>query len=170
MRMTIDSKPEVLEKLERDLLTLKTEQQALEAECDKKHQKRLKALTKEIKDLDKQQASQAELWHARQQERNTLKDLRHQLELANHAYRNAEREGDLRLWPKLNIKPCQRFSRVCKTPKKPKRMSTQQVVQPEHVAEVVARWTGIPVEELHSSERQRLLGLEQTCEACDWSG
>ena len=163
VRMTIDSKPEVLEKLERDLLTLKTEQQALEAECDKKHQKRLKALTKEIKDLDKQQASQAELWHARQQERNTLKDLRHQLELANHAYRNAEREGDLEAMAKIKYKTLPEIQQGMQDAEKTEAdMQTQQVVQPEHVAEVVARWTGIPVEKLHSSERQRLLGLEQT--------
>ena len=161
LRMEVDSKPEELDELDRKVIQLKIEREALKKETDSASQDRLEKLSTELKDLEGSSASLTERW---QGEKNKLADatrVKEELEQArlelDHALRASEyeRAGQLQhqVLPDLEQKlvDAERHEGVA--------VVTEEVTT-EHIASVVSRWTGIPVDKMLEGEREKLLQME----------
>ena len=168
IRMEIDSKPESMDRLERRLIQLKIEQGALVKETDEASKKRLQALDEEIKQLDKQYHDLEEVWkleksaiYGAQQIKESLEKARIELEAARRV-NNLERMSELQYGeiPKLEAK----IKAVDDEGQGNRQLLRNKVTEAE-VAEVVAKWTGIPLTKMLTGEREKLLNMEQALKA-----
>ncbi len=161
VRMEVDSKPEEIDELDRRIVQLKIEREALKKESDPASKKRLGKLDVELADLEAQSARLTAEWQA---EKGALKDstkLKEQIDQARNAIERAMREGQYEkagelqydLLPKLE-KKLQDAEQAQKS-----RMVSESVTE-EHIAQVVSRWTGIPVDKMLEGEREKLLRME----------
>lgn len=164
IRVEIDSEPEVMDRLDRRLIQLKIEREALNKETDKASLKRLATLNNEIAQLEKEYADLKEVWDA---EKATLQGTQHtkeQLDRARIELESARRAGDLTRMSELQYgripeleKQLAAASEIMDT----KTRLLRNKVSEEEIAEVVSRWTGIPVSKMLESERDRLIHMEE---------
>ncbi len=160
LRMSIDSKPEELDTLDRKVLQLKIEKEALKKETDDNSKSRLQEVDKELANLEEQARSLNSKWQQEKKNLQQMTEIKDKLDKARSeaqiAERNGlyERAGELQygIIPKLTAE----LSELEKNTKK----TEQQTVQPEDIAKVVSKWTGIPTDKMLSSEREKLLHLE----------
>ncbi len=164
IRMEIDSKPEAMDKLDRKLIQLKIEREALKKESDEASKKHLAELETEIEKLEKEYADLEEIWRSEKATLQGSKELKEALEQARIELEAAHRAGDLTKMSELQYgripeleKQLQQSSDVNKREHK---LLRNKVTDAE-VAEIVSRWTGIPVAKMLSGERERLLQMEQ---------
>lgn len=161
LRMEVDSKPEELDELDRKIVQLKIEREALKKEKDDASRDRLEKLKDELSDLEASSASLTERW---QSEKDSLADatrVKEDLEQArlelDHALRNSEyeRAGQLQhqFIPELE-------QRLVDAEKSDGAAVVNEEVASEHIASVVSRWTGIPVDKMLEGERDKLLRME----------
>lgn len=159
IRMEIDSKPKQLDEVDRKLMQLKIEREALQKETDKPSQQRLKELEKEIAELQKQSDVLTKEWQEAQRLVQAAKALKQDLEQARVEKEQAVRAGDLAKVAELT------YGRIPELEKKIAASQGQdtgvlkEVVTADDVARVVAVWTGIPVEKMMATEREKLLKL-----------
>tara|TARA_Y100000815_G_scaffold130050_1_gene117400 strand:- start:5 stop:2626 length:2622 start_codon:yes stop_codon:yes gene_type:complete len=166
LRMQVDSKPEELDEIDRRLLQLKIEAEALKKEKDAASVDRLKTLEGEIADLQTKSDELTTTWSA---EKNKLKGAASAKEQLDRAYADmaeAQRQGDLGRASEL------KFSTIPQLEKQIAEVEgseedkgdgglVSEVVRPEHIAAVVSKWTGIPVDKMMEGEREKLLKMEE---------
>lgn len=162
LKMAIDSKPEELDKLDRKLIQLKIEREALRKETDASSIERLHKLEAQISDAEKKSAEQTEKWNAHKSSLTEANSLREKIDAAKIEAEKALRSGKFELAGKLQYKEIPELENRLKTLQE-KNNSTNSVetVTPDMIASVVSKWTGIPVDKLVGSEREKLLNLEK---------
>ncbi|HET7570684.1 MAG TPA: ATP-dependent chaperone ClpB [Gammaproteobacteria bacterium] len=169
IRMEIDSKPEEMDRLERRLIQLKIEREALKKEKDEASRKRLETLESEIADLEREYSDLEEIWKAEKAELQGAAQAKEELDRARTELETARRAGDLTRMSELQygripelerqLQAASGSSPGSRTPKSEPRLLRNRVTD-EEIAEVVSRWTGIPVAKMLEGERDKLLRME----------
>jgi ATP-dependent Clp protease ATP-binding subunit ClpB len=164
IRMEIDSKPEEMDKLYRRLIQLKIEQVALKKESDAASKKRLEILEEEIADLEKEYSDLEEIWKAEKASLQGSASIKEKLEQARTELDAASRAGDLAKMSELQygIIPALEKQLHSDVPTEEHKMTLlRNKVTEEEIAEVVSKWTGIPVSKMMEGERDKLLRMEE---------
>ena len=163
VRTEINSSPTELDEVNRRILQLEIEQQALKKEDDRASQTRLEALEKELADLRQQSAAMTAQWQAEKKAIDQSKAVREQLDAAKLELEKAERAYDLNKMAELKYGRIPQLQSQLEALKKQNEEQDKpllrEVVDASEIAEVVSRWTGIPVAKLTQSERDKLLNL-----------
>jgi ATP-dependent Clp protease ATP-binding subunit ClpB len=163
IRMEIDSKPESLDKLERRLIQFKIEREALKKESDDASKKRLEDLEHNINDLEKQYADLAEIWKSEKAQLQGSTNIKEALEKTKLELEAARRSGDLSKMSELQ------YGRIPELEKQLAQVSDKKPsdnklvrnkVTEEEIAEIVSKWTGIPVSKMLEGEKEKLLKME----------
>jgi len=163
IRMEIDSKPEVLDRLERRLIQLKVESQALKKEDDEAAIKRLEKLQEEIERLEREYADLEEIWTSEKAEVTGSAQIQQKIEQSRQELEAARRRGDLNRMAELQygvIPDLERSLQMVDQHGKPENQLLRSKVTEEEIAEVVSKWTGIPVSKMLEGERDKLLKME----------
>ncbi|RML39544.1 ClpB protein, partial [Pseudomonas savastanoi pv. glycinea] len=163
IRMEIDSKPEVLDRLERRLIQLKVEAQALKKEKDEAAIKRLEKLQEEVVRLEKEYADLEEIWTSEKAEVTGSAQIQQKIEQSRQELEAARRRGDLNRMAELQygiIPDLERSLQMVDQHGKPENQLLRSKVTEEEIAEVVSKWTGIPVSKMLEGEREKLLRME----------
>ena len=163
IRMEIDSKPEVLDRLERRLIQLKVESQALKKEDDEAAIKRLEKLTEEIARLEREYADLEEIWTSEKAEVQGSAQIQQKIEQSRQELETARRRGDLSRMAELQygvIPDLERSLQMVDQHGKSENQLLRSKVTEEEIAEVVSKWTGIPVSKMLEGERDKLLKME----------
>jgi ATP-dependent Clp protease ATP-binding subunit ClpB len=164
IRMEIDSKPEEMDRLERRLIQLKIEREALKKESDEASRKRLDTLEEEIDKLEREFADLDEIWKAEKAALSGAAHVKEDLERVRLELETARRAGDLTRMSELQ------YGRIPELEKQLDMASRVEMhemrllrnkVSDEEIAEVVSRWTGIPVSKMLEGEREKLLRMEE---------
>jgi len=164
IRMEMDSKPEEMDKLYRRLIQLKMEQVALKKEKDAASKKRLEILEEEIADLEKEYSDLEEIWKAEKASLQGSATIKEKLEHARTELEAASRTNDLARMSELQygIIPALEKQLVMASSAETQKMTLlRNKVTEEEIAEVVSKWTGIPVSKMMEGERDKLLRMEE---------
>jgi ATP-dependent Clp protease ATP-binding subunit ClpB len=163
LKMAIDSKPEELDNIDREIVRRKIEQEALKKETDSASKDRLKRLEKELAELEEKGNALTASWQA---ERNKLSDaqkIKSELEQARQELADAQRRGEYQRAGELAYGRVPELEKKLKTIEESERAGgavLEEAVTASHVAQVVSRWTGIPVDRMLEGEREKLLKME----------
>ncbi len=163
LRMEIDSKPEAMDKLDRRLIQLKIEREALKKETDEASKKRLTKLEDEIGVLEKEYADLAEVWQAEKAILQGTQHIKSELERARLNLEAARRSGDLTKMSELQygrIPELEKQLQQAEQAEKNEKHLLRNKVAEEEIAEVVSKWTHIPVAKMLEGEREKLLQME----------
>ncbi|KAF5278556.1 hypothetical protein FQR65_LT15632 [Abscondita terminalis] len=163
IRIEIDSKPEKLDRLDRRLIQLKIEREALKKETDESSKIRLENLEKEITELSKKYADLNEVWKAEKATLQGEQKIKSELEKAQFELEKARRSGDLNRMSELQYGHIPALEKKLiaaqKMAKKEPHLVRNKVSEKE-IAEIVSQWTGIPVAKMLEGEREKLLHME----------
>jgi len=161
LKMEAESKPEAIDELDRRILQLKIEREALKKESDSASKDRLKKLETELKDLEKQSADLTGRWRAEKDKMAGAQKLKEQLDRARVELEQAQRKGDFTRAGELTYATIPELEKKLKTAEGAgdSRM-IEEAVTAQHIAAVVSRWTGIPVDKLLEGQRDKLLRME----------
>ena len=168
IRMEIDSKPEELDRLERRLIQLKIEREALKKESDEASRRRLETLESSIEDLEREFSDLDEVWRAEKAVMQGATHLKEELEHARTELEKAHRAGDLARMSELQYGRIPELTRELEralSREREKPTLVRSRVTGEEVAEVVSKWTGIPVTRMLEGERDKLIRMEGLLEA-----
>lgn len=163
IRMEIDSKPESLDKLDRRLIQLKIEREALKKENDKASQKRLKDLEDIIDELEKNYSDLNEIWKSEKAFLQGTSHIKESLEKARAELESARRAGDLGRMSELQygrIPELEKQLAEAADKEEPETKLVRNKVTEEEIAEIVSKWTGIPVSRMLEGEKEKLLNME----------
>ena len=161
LKMALDSKPEALDELDRKLLQLKIEREALKKEKDKASSERLAAIETKIPEMEKKSADMSAKWLSAKNSVKEANALREKIDRAKIEIDKAFREGNYDLAGKLQYKDIPDMqAKLAELDALNQQHSAPETVTPDLIAEVVSKWTGIPVDKLMSSEREKLLHIE----------
>ncbi|AIG03018.1 chaperone [Pseudomonas fluorescens] len=163
IRMEIDSKPEVLDRLERRLIQLKVESQALKKEDDDAAKKRLEKLQEEIVRLEREYSDLEEIWTSEKAEVQGSAQIQQKIEQSRQELEAARRKGDLNRMAELQygvIPDLERSLQMVDQHGHSENQLLRSKVTEEEIAEVVSKWTGIPVSKMLEGERDKLLRME----------
>src|SRR5262244_343766 len=163
LKMQVDSKPEELDSIDREIVRLKIEQEALKREDDPGSKERLKRLEKELATLEKQSADLTSRWKSEKSKLSDAQKLKSQIDQLRIELANAQRRGEYQRAGELA------YGRIPELEKKLKAIEEQdgkgamveEAVTADHVAQVVSRWTGVPVEKMLEGEKEKLLRMEE---------
>jgi ATP-dependent Clp protease ATP-binding subunit ClpB len=162
LRMQVDSKPEELDELDRRIIQLKIEREALKRETDPGSKERLTKVEQQIAELDQRAAELAARWRAEKDKLGKVQRLKEQIEQARNELEIAQRRGDLTRAGELAYSSIPSLERQLD---EAQRASAGQMIKEEvtadEIAEVVSRWTGIPVDRMLEGEREKLLHMEE---------
>jgi ATP-dependent Clp protease ATP-binding subunit ClpB len=165
LRMQIDSKPEELDELDRRVIQLKIEREALKKETDKASRDRLTTLEHELAELEEKAAAMTAKWQEEKRSVQTAQGLKEKLDAARQEVDIAQRKGDFARAGELT------YGVIPDIEKKLREIEEQEstalvneAVTPENIAQVVSRWTGIPVDKMLEGEREKLLRMEEGLE------
>ena len=167
IRMEIDSKPEEMDRLDRRLIQLKIEREALKKETDEASKRRLEDLESEIGRLEADYADLEEIWSAEKAAMQGATQIKEELERAKMEFEKARRANDLGRMSELQYGRIPEFERQLQEALTKENEACQLVrhrVTEEEVAEVVSKWTGIPVMKMLEGEKERLLKMESFLE------
>jgi ATP-dependent Clp protease ATP-binding subunit ClpB len=162
LKMQVDSKPEELDSIDREIVRRKIEQEALRKESDPGSKERLKRLEQELATLEKQSADLTGRWKAEKEKLSDAQKLKTELDRLRVELANAQRKGEYQRAGELA------YGRIPEIEKKLKSIEAaegkgamvEEAVTPDHVAQVVSRWTGVPVERMLEGEKEKLLRME----------
>jgi len=164
IRMEIDSKPEALDKLERRIIQLKIEQEALKKEKDEASRKRLATLEESLSTLEKEYADLEEVWNAEKAAVQGAAQIREELDRARLELDAARRAGNLGRMAELQYGKMpeleKRLAAATAAEEKTPTLVRNKVTE-EEIAEVVSKWTGIPVSKMLQGEKEKLLHMEE---------
>jgi len=168
IRMEIDSKPEALDRLERRLIQLKIEREALKKESDEASKKRLSQLQAEIGKLDAEYADLEEVWNSEKAAVQGASHIKEELEHAKIELEKARRAADLSRMSELQYGRIPELEKQLEQALAGERESSPTLlrnrVTDEEIAEVLSKWTGIPVSKMLESEKEKLLQMESFLE------
>ncbi len=165
LRMQVDSKPEELDELDRRIIQMKIEREALLKETDNASKDRLSKLEKDLADLEEKSEALASRWLTEKDRLAVMRELKEELDIARSYLEKAQREGDLakagelsygvipELEDKIGAAEAEQDS--------DKKSLVDEAVTPDDIAHVVSRWTGIPVDKMMEGEREKLLRMEE---------
>jgi ATP-dependent Clp protease ATP-binding subunit ClpB len=161
--MEMDSKPEEMDRLDRRIIQLKMEREALKKEKDEASRKRLEALDEQLTELGREYADLEEIWKAEKASAQGAAQITQQLEDARQAFETARRAGDLARMSELQYGKIPELEKRLKTAQDSEAQAPTLVrkVTDEEIAEVVSKWTGIPVSKMLEGEREKLLRMEE---------
>jgi ATP-dependent Clp protease ATP-binding subunit ClpB len=160
-RMQVDSKPEELDELDRRIMQLKIEQEALRKETDAASRDRLTKLSAELGDLQEKSDALTQRWKAEKDKVGAAQKLKEELEGARNALAQAQRKGDYAEAGKLTYGVIPDLERkLAETEASQGSALVNEAVTPDNVAQVVSRWTGVPVDKMLEGERDKLLKME----------
>jgi ATP-dependent Clp protease ATP-binding subunit ClpB len=165
--MQVDSKPEALDELDRRIIQLKIEREALKKESDKASRDRLVALEKELADTEDQSATLTAKWLEEKKEVADVQSLKEKLDHARSDAEVAQRKGDFARAGELTygvIPDLERQLKAIEEKETSGNALAAESVTAEHVAQIVSRWTGIPVDKMLEGEREKLLHMEASLE------
>jgi ATP-dependent Clp protease ATP-binding subunit ClpB len=164
IRMEIDSKPEALDKLDRRIIQLKIEREALKKETDEASRKRLSMLNDTLKGLEKEYSDLEEVWKAEKATVQGAAHIKEELERARQDLDTARRAQDLARMSELQYGRIpaleQKLAQALEVEQKPNQLVRNSVTETE-IAEIVSKWTGIPVSRMLEGEREKLLRMEE---------
>jgi ATP-dependent Clp protease ATP-binding subunit ClpB len=163
LRMQVDSKPDAIDELDRRIIQLKIEREALKKESDSASKDRLKKLEEELNDLEAKSADLTSQWQTEKEKLNLAQRATEELDKARISLEQAERDND---WAKASEL---KYSTIPELEKKikesegvtPEGAMINEEVSPDHIAEVVSKWTGIPIDKMLEGEREKLLNMEE---------
>ena len=163
LKMQVDSKPEELDSIDREIVRHKIEQEALKKESDPGSKDRLQRLEKELADLEKQSADLTSRWKAEKNKLSDAQKIKTELDGLRVELANAQRRGEYQRAGELA------YGRIPELEKKlaaieaadGKGAMVEEAVTADHVAQVVSRWTGIPVDKMLEGEKEKLLRMEE---------
>jgi len=164
IRMEMDSKPEVMDKLERHMIQLKIEREALRKEKDKAAAARLKGLEDELAQQEKEFADLLEIWNAEKASVHGVQKFKEHLEVARQELEVARRNSDLGRMSELQYGTIPDLEKQLEAAHEAEDVETtllRSKVGEEEIAEVVSMWTGIPVSRMLAGEREKLLNMEE---------
>ncbi len=164
IRMEIDSKPEVLDKLERRIIQLKIEHEALKKETDDASKKRLATLLETLRGLEKEFADLEEIWKSEKATLQGAASVKEEIEKLKLDMEAARRKGDLTRVAEIQygkIPEAEKRQAQAQTAETQGMQLMRNKVTDEEIAEVVSKWTGIPVSKMLESEKEKLLHMEE---------
>lgn len=162
LRMQVDSKPEELDAIDRDLMQLMIEREALRKETDQASKDRLSKLQGEIANLEEQSQALTARWEAEKQKLGSAQKVKEELDAARNELELAQRKGNLARAGELTygvIPDLERKIAAIETAEG-KGAMVEEAVTPDQIAAVVSRWTGVPVDKMLEGERDKLLKME----------
>ena len=170
VRMQVDSKPEELDELDRRIIQLKIEREALKKETDRASRDRLEKLEGELASLQEQADTLTARWQSEKNKLNKAADLKKQLDAARNELAIAQRSGEYQKAGELAYGSIPKLEKELAEAEAEDNTVTdsilQEVVTPDNIAQVVSRWTGIPVDSMLEGEREKLLRMED--ELAQW--
>jgi ATP-dependent Clp protease ATP-binding subunit ClpB len=163
LKMQVDSKPEELDLIDREIVRLKIEQEALKKETDAASKDRLARLSKELGELEARSAELTGRWKAEKDKLSDAQKLKTELEQARNELAEAQRRGEYQRAGELA------YGRIPELEKRLKAIEdkgdaddvVEEAVTTDHIAQVVSRWTGVPVDKMLEGEREKLLKMEE---------
>ena len=162
LRMEVDSKPEELDALDREIMQKQIEAEALKKEDDAASKDRLETLEKELAELMERSAEMTAKWQAERAKLATVRELKEQLEQARAELEIAKREGDLTRAGELSYSVIPGLeTKLKEAEQRESDVMVEEAVRPEQIAQVVERWTGIPTSKMLEGERDKLLKMEE---------
>jgi ATP-dependent Clp protease ATP-binding subunit ClpB len=162
LRMEVDSKPEELDALDRQILQMQIESEALKKEDDAASKDRLEKLDKELADLREKADSMTAKWQAERDSLEKARDLKGQLDTARAELETAKREGNFAKAGELQYGRIPALEKsLAEAEAREGEALVSEAVRPEQIAEVVERWTGIPTTKMLEGEREKLLRMEE---------
>ncbi len=162
LRMEVDSKPEELDQLDRQILQLQIELEAVRKETDKASKERARKIEKELAKLQEESASFTAKWQAERSKLDSVRDLKEQLDQARADLEIAKRDGDLQKAGELSYGVIPELERkLAEAEAAEDDVLVEEAVKPEHIAQVIERWTGIPTSKMLEGEREKLLKMEE---------
>ena len=162
LRMEVDSKPEELDQLDRQILQLQIEAEALKKEDDAASKDRLERLEKELSDLQQRSAEMTAKWQAERDKLESARGLKEKLDQARSDLDHAKRTGDLAKAGELSYGVIPQLEKqLGEAEAMEDGLMVEEAVRPEQIAEVVERWTGIPTSKMLEGEREKLLKMEE---------
>jgi len=160
-RMQVDSKPEALDELDRRIIQLKIEQEALRKETDVASRDRLVKLSAELGELQEKSDALTQRWRAEKDKVGAAQKLKEQIEAARNDLAQAQRRGDYAEAGRLTYAVIPELEKkLAATEDTSGTALVDEAVTPDHVAQVVSRWTGVPVDKMLEGERDKLLKME----------
>ena len=161
LRMEVDSKPEELDQLDRNILQMQIEVEALKLEDDAASKDRLEKLEKELADLEEKSAEMTAQWQAERDKLASARDLKEQLDRLRAELEIAKREGNFAKAGELQYGKIPEIEKkLAEAEAAEGDVMVEEAVRPEQIAEVVERWTGIPTSKMLEGEREKLLRME----------
>jgi ATP-dependent Clp protease ATP-binding subunit ClpB len=168
LKMQVDSKPEELDSTDREIIRLKIEQEALKKEHDPGSRARLGGLEAELKALEKKSADLTSRWKSEKEKLSDAQKLKNELDQLRAELANAQRRGDFQRAGEIAYGRIPEIEKKLKTMEaddgRAGRAMVDEAVTADHIAQVVSRWTGIPVDRMLEGEREKLLRMEQQIE------
>ncbi|MEM6323650.1 MAG: ATP-dependent chaperone ClpB [Pseudomonadota bacterium] len=160
LRMEVDSKPEELDALDREILQKQIEAEALRKEDDAASKDRLDRLEKELAEQQEQSAQLTAKWQSERDKLDISRDLKEQLDRARNELETAKRLGDLQRAGELSYGVIPQIEKQLAEAENGDEVMVEEAVRPEQIAQVVERWTGIPTSKMLEGEREKLLQME----------
>ncbi|MEA3041424.1 MAG: ATP-dependent Clp protease ATP-binding subunit ClpB [Sphingomonadales bacterium] len=162
LRMEVESKPEEIENLDRRIIQLKIEREALKKETDRASKDRLASLETELANLEQQSAELTQRWQAEKEKIAAESKVKEQLDAARLELEQAQRAGDLAKAGELQYGRIPTLEKqLAEAEAASESAMLREEVTSEDIASVVARWTGIPMERMLEGEREKLLHMEE---------
>ncbi|SIQ10087.1 MULTISPECIES: ATP-dependent chaperone ClpB [unclassified Bosea (in: a-proteobacteria)] len=163
LRMQVDSKPEELDSIDREIVRLKIEQEALKKESDAGSKERLKRLESELADLQTRSDTITAKWKAEKDKLGAAAELKTKLDNARNELAQAQRKGEYQRAGELAYGEIPQLERALAEieAKGDGTGMVEEAVTPDHVAQVVSRWTGVPVDRMLEGEKEKLLKMEE---------
>ncbi len=163
LKMQIDSKPEELDNIDREIVRLKIEQEALKKETDSASKDRLQRLEKELAELEEKGDALTAKWQSERDKLSNAQKVKSELEQARQELADAQRRGEFQKAGELaygRIPELEKRLKALEESEKAGNLVLEEAVTASHVAQVVSRWTGIPVDKMLEGEREKLLKME----------
>jgi len=167
LRMQVDSKPEELDEIDRRVIQLKIEREALKKEKDQVSRDRLEKLETELDELEKTSADLSSAWQAEKSKLASAQKLKEELDNARNELTRAQRGGQLERASELAYGIIPELEKTLAETEKREQQGgaggpmVEEAVTEQHIAGIVSRWTGIPVDKMLEGEREKLLGMEK---------
>jgi ATP-dependent Clp protease ATP-binding subunit ClpB len=160
LKMQVDSKPEELDSLDREIIRLKIEQEALKKETDRGSRSRLETLEKDLGDLERKSADMTSRWRAEKGKLSDAQKMKGELEQLRTELANAQRRGEFQKAGELAYSRIPELEKKLATVEASETSSTSETVTADNIAQVVSRWTGVPVDKMLEGEKDKLLKME----------